>query len=130
MCWNLGLLLIVLEFHCASPLGLCATCEARNRSKGCDSPNCCTVQIVAGDNLDRLFVTSAVQFVVGNLGTPTVQIVAKSHFSVFFPFMLLHLHEIVEGSYFHCSLSLCVCFCLCVCVSASEKNSSQMNAPI
>ena len=31
----------------------------------------------------------------------------------------LHLHEIVEGLYFHCSLSVCVCVCVClsVCVS-------------
>ena len=27
----------------------------------------------------------------------------------------LHLHEIVEGLYFHCSLSVCVCLCLSVC---------------
>ena len=27
---------------------------------------------------------------------------------------VLHLHEIVEGLYFHCSLSLCVCMCVCV----------------
>ena len=27
---------------------------------------------------------------------------------------LLHIHEIVEGLYFHCSLSVCVCVCLCV----------------
>ena len=26
----------------------------------------------------------------------------------------LHLHEIVEGLYFHCSLSVCVCVCVCV----------------
>ena len=31
-------------------------------------------------------------------------------------FMILHLHEIVEVSYFHCSLSVCVCLSLCVCV--------------
>ena len=38
----------------------------------------------------------------------------------------LHLHEIVEGLYFHSSLSVCVC--LCVCVSGSflvNKNSSR-----
>ena len=27
---------------------------------------------------------------------------------------LLHLHEIVEGLYFRCSVSVCVCVCLCV----------------
>ena len=26
--------------------------------------------------------------------------------------VLLHLHEIVEGLYFHCSLSVCVCVCV------------------
>ena len=35
----------------------------------------------------------------------------------------LHLHEIVEGLYFHSSLSVCLCVCvsvcLCVCVSGS-----------
>ena len=94
--------------------------------RGCDSPNCRTVQSVAGDNLDSLHLSSADQFVAGNLGTPTVQIVAKSCFSVFFHFMFLHLHEIVEGSYFHCSLSVC----LSECVSVSEQNPSQMNAPM
>ena len=29
---------------------------------------------------------------------------------------LLHLHEIVEELYFHCSLSVCLPVCLCVCV--------------
>ena len=29
---------------------------------------------------------------------------------------ILHLHEIVEGLYFHCSLSVCVCVCVCLCV--------------
>ena len=28
----------------------------------------------------------------------------------------LHLSEIVEGLYFHCSLSVSVCMCVCVCV--------------
>ena len=28
--------------------------------------------------------------------------------------LFLHLHEIVEGLYFHCSLSVCVCVCVCV----------------
>ena len=34
-------------------------------------------------------------------------------------FHFLHLHEIVEGLYFHCSLSVCVCVsvCLSVCLS-------------
>ena len=35
---------------------------------------------------------------------------------IFF-FYFLHLHEIVEGLYFHCSLSVCLSVCLCVCVS-------------
>ena len=30
--------------------------------------------------------------------------------------VFLHLHEIVEGLYFHCSLSVCLCVCVCVCV--------------
>ena len=45
---------------------------------------------------------------------------------------LLHLHEVVEGLYFHCSLSVCVCefVCLSVCVSVSvsEQNSSLTDA--
>ena len=28
----------------------------------------------------------------------------------------LHLHEIVEGLYFHYSLSVCLSVCVCVCV--------------
>ena len=47
--------------------------------------------------------------------------------------VLLHLHEIVEGLYFHCSLSVCVCVCLsvCLCVQFScEQNSSRTDAPI
>ena len=28
-------------------------------------------------------------------------------------FFCLHLHEIVEGLYFHCSLSMCLCLCVC-----------------
>ena len=31
--------------------------------------------------------------------------------------IFLHLHEIVEGLYFHSSLSVCLCVCLSVCVS-------------
>ena len=40
-----------------------------------------------------------------------------------YPF--LHLHEVVEGLYFHCSLSVCVSVCLSVCVSGNscEQNS-------
>ena len=34
---------------------------------------------------------------------------------------LLHLHEIVKGLYFHCSMSLC----LCISLSISEQNSSR-----
>ena len=37
--------------------------------------------------------------------------------SAFFECFLLHLHEIVEGLYFHCSLSVCVCVCVFVCLS-------------
>ena len=43
-------------------------------------------------------------------------------------------HEIVEGLYFHCSLSVCVfvCVCVCVCVRhfACEQNSRRTDAPI
>ena len=44
----------------------------------------------------------------------------------------LHLHEIVEGSYFYFSLSLCVCVCVCVCVclSVCEQNADQTATPI
>ena len=42
--------------------------------------------------------------------------------SVFF----LHLHEILEGLYFHCSLSVCVCVRLFSC----EQNPSRTDAPI
>ena len=31
-------------------------------------------------------------------------------------FFFLHLHKIVEGLYFHCSLSVCVCLSVCLCV--------------
>ena len=34
----------------------------------------------------------------------------------------LHLHEIVEGLYFHCSLSVCLCVCLSVCLSVCPVN--------
>ena len=30
-------------------------------------------------------------------------------------FQFLHLHDILEGLYFHCSLSVCVSVCVCVC---------------
>ena len=36
--------------------------------------------------------------------------------------MLLHLHKIVEGLYFHCSLSVCVCVCVSVCLSVCVSN--------
>ena len=46
-------------------------------------------------------------------------------------FSFLHLHEIVEGLYFHCSLSVCLCVCVSVCVRNScEQNSSRTDAPI
>ena len=45
--------------------------------------------------------------------------------------LFLHLHEIVEWLYFHCSLSLCVCVSVCLCIRNScEQNSSRTNAPI
>ena len=40
----------------------------------------------------------------------------------------LHLHEIGEELYFHCSLS--VCKCLFVCLNACKQNSNQKDAPI
>ena len=40
-------------------------------------------------------------------------------FLVFYPSS--HLHGIVEGLYFHCSLSVCLCVCLCVGVSCSHS---------
>ena len=43
--------------------------------------------------------------------------------------VFLHLHEIVEGLYFHCSLSVCMCVCVCV-RNSCEQNSSQTDAPI
>ena len=39
-----------------------------------------------------------------------------------------HFHEIVEGLYFHCSLSVCVC--LSVRLYSCEQISSQTDAPI
>ena len=44
----------------------------------------------------------------------------------------LHLHEIVEGLYFYCSLSVCVSVCVSVslCVRLCEQNSSRTDAPI
>ena len=48
----------------------------------------------------------------------------------------LRLHEIVEGLYFHCSLSVCLCVCVCVCLSvcvsgtSCEQSSSRLDAPI
>ena len=46
----------------------------------------------------------------------------------------LHLNEIVEVLYFHCSLSVCLCVnvCVSVCVSENscEQNSSWTDAPI
>ena len=43
----------------------------------------------------------------------------------------LHLHEIVEGLYFHCSLSVCVSVCLSVCpVFSCEQNFSRTDEPI
>ena len=52
------------------------------------------------------------------------------------PIFFLHLHEIVEGLYFHCSLSVCVCVCVSVCLSvcvsgtSCEQNSSRTDEPI
>ena len=50
-------------------------------------------------------------------------------------FFILHLHEIVEGLYFHSSLSLCVCVSVCLSVSlcvriSCEQNSSRTVEPI
>ena len=44
----------------------------------------------------------------------------------------LHLHEIVEGLYFHCSLSVCVCVSVCVSVrlNSCEQNSNRTDEPI
>ena len=42
-------------------------------------------------------------------------------------YVLLHLHEIVEGLYFHCSWS--VCLSVCVTGSACEQNFSQRDDP-
>ena len=41
--------------------------------------------------------------------------------------LLLHLHKIMEGLYFHCSLSVCLFVCMSVCLSGSacEQNSSR-----
>ena len=33
----------------------------------------------------------------------------------------LHLHDFVEGLYFHCSLSVCLCVCVCVCLSVCPE---------
>ena len=38
---------------------------------------------------------------------------------------LLHLHEIVEGLYFHCNLSVCVSLCVSVCVSVCQLTKFQ-----
>ena len=45
----------------------------------------------------------------------------------FFCFFLLHLHEIMEGLYFHCSLSVCVRVCLSVCLSVNKIPAKRMN---
>ena len=89
----------------------------------CYSPNCRTVQIVTGNNLDRLYLTSVDKFVTGNLGTPTVQIVAKSHFSFFFHFVLTppRYHEDVIFS-----LQF-VCVCVSVCLSVNKIPAKRMH---
>ena len=46
------------------------------------------------------------------------------HFFIIMLFFL-HLHEIVEGLYFHCSLSVCVCV-----RNSCEQNSGRTDAPI
>ena len=38
------------------------------------------------------------------------------------PYAFLHFYEIVEGLYFHSSLSLCVCVCVCVRLSVCVSN--------
>ena len=41
----------------------------------------------------------------------------------------LHLHEIVEGLYFHCSLSVCVCVCPALLVNKFQPNGcTNLNA--
>ena len=42
----------------------------------------------------------------------------------------LHLHEIVEGLYFHCSLSVCLSVCVRVRLISCEQNSSRTDALI
>ena len=42
--------------------------------------------------------------------------------------ILLHLHEIVEGLYFHCSLS--VCLSVCVSGTSCEQISNRTDTPI
>ena len=72
--------------------------------------------VAAGDQTGYSRITSETPCPLGYL----------SHFS------LLHLHKIVEGLYFHCSLSVClsvclcvyVCVCMCVRLFSCEQNSS------
>ena len=43
---------------------------------------------------------------------------------------LLHLHKIVEGLYFHFSLSVCVCVCLSVRLSVCLSVSTLAGQPL
>ena len=61
-----------------------------------------------------------VTFLCSNSRKQMISLAVKPVFAHYFLLVfLLHLHEIVEGLYFHCSLSVCVCVsvCLSVCVS-------------
>ena len=50
----------------------------------------------------------------------------KSNFTQTYVCVLLHLHEIVEGLYFHYSLSVCVCVCVWVCLSVNKIPAERM----
>ena len=41
--------------------------------------------------------------------------------------VLLHLHGIMEGLYFHCSLSLCVCLCVCPALLVNKISAERMH---
>ena len=75
-----------------------------------------------------------VMFGKNNVYTFTVPLINPTQNTFFFWWDFLHLHEIVEGLYFHCSLSVCLCVCVClsVCLSGNscEQNSSRTDAPI
>ena len=70
-------------------------------------------QLTGFINLDAFFCytvayhTGSDPIEIGDLGSKVKVTVTQ------YPF--IHLHEIVEGLYFHCSLSVCLCVCVCVC---------------